>query len=346
MDLKKPTKQRWLTSLLVIFWSSFATGQIDTILPASLFDYLDSFDSLELRVSSDSKALLRKKDEYQDARIDFHMGETEVLSTDGEIRTRGNARKDICFVPPTKLRFDKGYLKELGFSTYPTLKVVNACSLRNPDQIYVHTEQLAYRLDRLFTDHSFRTIPVKICYTDTQAKRDDMIFHGFIIEHEDQLADRLGGDIYDGSLFKEEMLNREAYLDFCMFQYMIGNTDWKVLNKHNMKILRVLDVKEIHAIAYDFDYSGLVAAHYAVPHETLPIKSVIERVYLGPCMSEIEMMTCRQKFLDKKAEVFKVIADTPGLRERALKKVSFYIEEFYKVLESERTCKKTFADCR
>ena len=312
----------------------------------SLFDYLAGFDSLELVISTDSKSLLRKRDEYQDAEINFKFGDQEVLSTGGEIRTRGNVRKDICYMPPTKLRFDKDYLKELGFSTYPTLKVVNSCSLRDPDQIYVHAEHLIYRLDRLFTDHSFRTIPLQIRYIDTQDKRDDMVFFAFIIEHEDQLADRLGGSIYEGTLFKEEMLKRDAYLDFCMFQYMIGNTDWKVLNKHNMKILRVMDLKEIHAIAYDFDYSGFVATHYAVPHESLPLESVIERLYLGPCMGEKELMACRQKFLDKREEVLAMIEDTPKLGKRALKRCNYYIEEFYKVLESEAACKKIFADCR
>ncbi len=341
MDLKKPAKQIWLINFWLLCCLPKVLAFTDSI--PSVFDYLERFDSLELVVTTDSKALLRKKDEYQNAQIHFKNGLQEVLSVEGEIRTRGNVRKEICYMPPTKLRFDKAFLKELGYSTYPTLKLVNACSLRDPDEIYVHAEHLVYRLNRLFTPNSFRTIPLQIRYIDSGGKRDDMEFFAFIIEHEDQMADRAGGDIYEGSLFKERSLERSAYLEFCMFQYMIGNTDWKVLNQHNMKILRVMDIRKIFAVAYDFDYSGFVGTHYSVPHESLSIKSVKDRLYLGPCMSQDEMIACRDRFLTNKEAVFTLIDTTSGMGERSQKSCRKYIEDFYETLESDRSCKKIFA---
>ena len=90
MDLKKPAKQIWLIN----FWLLCCLPQVlaftDSI--PSVFDYLERFDSLELVVTTDSKALLRKKDEYQNAQIHFKNGLQEVLSVEGEIRTRGNVR--------------------------------------------------------------------------------------------------------------------------------------------------------------------------------------------------------------------------------------------------------------
>lgn len=310
----------------------------------SIFDYLEKHDKLELTVTTSLKSLLKKKDEYQLAKIEFKSGEKEVLYVEGEIRTRGNVRKEICYVPPTKLRFDKDFLSELGFSTYPTLKLVNACSLKEYNETYVSTENLIYDFNRLFSDLSFRTIPIHIQYVDSDGKKDDMAFKAFIIEHEDQMAARNGGDIYEASLFKEEMLTRDSYLRFAMFQFMIGNTDWKVLNKHNLKILRVMDKRQVHAIAYDFDYSGFVNTHYAVPHETLGIKSVRERMYQGPCLTEEELPKYCAYFIERKGQVMDLIASC-DIPEKAKKSCHKYIEDFYAIVEDPRVAKGTFVRC-
>ena len=52
----------------------------------------------------------------------------------------------------------------------------------------------------------------------------------------------------------------------CLFEYMISNTDWNVSLLHNIKLIRKKDTKEIIVVPYDFDYSGLVNADYAVPN--------------------------------------------------------------------------------
>ncbi|MBX2815971.1 MAG: hypothetical protein KTR24_08235 [Saprospiraceae bacterium] len=323
---------------------SDAQTKADSILP-SVFDYLADADSLELTVTTDIRSLLKKKDEYQDAEIDFKAHGKEVLYVEGEIRTRGNARKEICYVPPTKLRFDKDFLKKLGFSTYPTLKLVNSCTLADHNETYVDVERMIYQFDRLFTDLSFRTIPVHIRYVDSNKKKKEMSFRGFLIEHEDQLADRAGGKIYEASLFKEENLIRESYLLFSMFQYMVGNTDWKVLNKHNLKILRIPEKREIHAIAYDFDYAGLVNTHYAVPHETLPIKSVRERLYLGPCLTEEELPHYCELFLSKRNQIRAILA-SHKMAEKPHKYCERYLDDFFELLQDERRAKATFIKCR
>ena len=40
---------------------------------------------------------------------------------------------------------------------------------------------------------------------------------------------------------------------------------------------------------FDFDYAGLVDAHYAVTAKALNLPSVRERLYRGPCQSEAEL---------------------------------------------------------
>lgn len=309
----------------------------------SFFDFLEGHDSLSMEVTTSMKQLLRKKDEYQKAELKWKSGEEEVLTLTGEIRTRGNARKDLCFMPPTKLRVSKDFLKDRGFSTYPTLKVVNTCN-GSAGQGYVKSEEMIYDLYRLFTPRSFRTIPVNITYHDIEGRRKDMSFIGFLIEHEDQLADRSAGSIYQADLFKEKMLEPVSYKLFSMFQYMIGNTDWKVLNKHNLKILRIPEEKAVHAVAYDFDYAGLVNTHYAVPHESLAIKSVRERLYMGPCLSEEELPDFLREFTDRKQAIYQVL-DEAGLDSRAYRSSLAYLDEFFVVVENQRRAKQVFVRC-
>ena len=124
-----------------------------------------------------------------------------------------------------------------------------------------------------------------------------------------------------------EMMDRMA-----IFFYMIGNTDWSVPNQHNCKILSTTDLSNAGLgaiVPYDFDYSGLVDADYAIPHEDLGIESVRERRYLGICRSEDEFINALREFSDKKEEFYKVINDFTLLSEKERKKMIGYLDSFY-----------------
>jgi len=59
-----------------------------------------------------------------------------------------------------------------------------------------------------------------------------------------------------------------------LFQYMIGNPDYSVPLRHNVKIVELpgFGAAGYTAVPNDFDYSGLVDAYYAVPSEYLDQK--------------------------------------------------------------------------
>ena len=91
-----------------------------------------------------------------------------------------------------------------------------------------------------------------------------------------------------------------------IFNYMIGNTDWSVPNQHNCKIISPLEVNNSGlgiVIPYDFDYSGLVNADYAVPYEKLGLSSVRERRYVGICRTEDAFINALREFTEKKEAV-------------------------------------------
>jgi hypothetical protein len=328
---------------LLSFTLSYSSAQ-DSIKP-SFFDHLSEIDSVSLYVVTKTRDLLKKKDEYLPADFTFRSGKSILYEFKGEIRTRGNIRKIVCYYPPTKLRFPVEFLKENGFSDYKTLKLVNSCSNSSANETYVETEYLIYKMYNLFTEKSFRVKKIYITYESTDKNKKIWDFPAFFIEHEDQVADRVEGTVYNLKYFKEEMLERNNFLTMCMFQYMIGNTDWKILNRHNVRILRIPKEKGIFSVAYDFDYAGLVNTSYAVPHETLPITNVRERLYQGPCFTENELRAVRQLFVNKKADLMSLV-ESSNLSDNKKKDCRNYLDNFYKELEHEKLSQRIFVNCK
>ena len=113
---------------------------------------------------------------------------------------------------------------------------------------------------------------------------------------------------------------------------MIGNTDWSVPIKHNVIVFSqgFSENPNLGAkVPYDFDYSGLINADYAVPFEGLKLKSVLERRYLGLCRSQDIYTTALKEFSDKKEELIKVVNDFPYLNARTKKEMIMYLESFF-----------------
>ncbi|NND34241.1 MAG: hypothetical protein HKN76_16765 [Saprospiraceae bacterium] len=343
MDTKINPVRTLLFSLLY-FWATLLPLGIYSQSSQSLFDIIYEADSVDVTIETNFKSLLKKKDEYQDAKILIKSPGLVLLDTMGEVRTRGNARKAICYMPPTKLRVSKKHLENKGLSTYPTLKVVNSCSFSDLAESYLRLEHFIYEVYNVLTERSFRSKFLNLRYIDSEGKKNPVEFEGFLIEHEDQMAARMNGEIFSPSFFKPELLERESYLLFCMFQYMIGNTDWKVLNKHNLEIIKVSEERKLYPVAYDFDYSGVVHTSYAVPNERTPLKNVTERFYLGPCQTDDEITTMQRLFSDKKQAIMSLV--TTCLKDEKQQKVcGNYIQQFYDIIEDDKWSKQVFSNC-
>jgi hypothetical protein len=121
---------------------------------------------------------------------------------------------------------------------------------------------------------------------------------------------------------------------------MIGNTDWSVPGQHNCKILTMhnTDRPDLGMIVpYDFDYSGLVNADYAIPTEALDIENVRERIYLGRCRTEEEYVMALKEFTDKKEDFYRVIQEFSLIDERTRKDMIRYLDEFYVLFDKRNT---------
>jgi hypothetical protein len=113
---------------------------------------------------------------------------------------------------------------------------------------------------------------------------------------------------------------------------MIGNTDWSVPIQHNIKIFSEFDADRPSlglVVPFDFDYSGLVDANYAVPFEELPIKTVRDRLYLGMCRNKSDFENSVREFSARKEEFYRIINEFPYLREKSKKQIISYLDGFY-----------------
>lgn len=307
----------------------------------SWFDQLmqeDSVGALEIRLETDLKALMKGKadEKYQAAVLKYKNQAGEEKMYTAEVRPRGKTRKEICLHPPIKLKIKKSVLTGEGYLPHNEMKIVWECKPSGAFEQFIYKEYLAYRLYNLITPASFRAKMVKINLVDTNNPEKIIEKIGFIVEDEEQVAERLASTLMEERPKETRQFARQHFLNFVFYEYMIGNTDWAFGNSHNTRFFENKASKKAIPVPYDFDYSGLVNAPYAVPHESLPIKTVRERYFKGGVVAPPEGVMLRKQFLQSKALVIDFIKKFDLLDKYNQGDALQYITDFYKEIEDER----------
>jgi hypothetical protein len=119
---------------------------------------------------------------------------------------------------------------------------------------------------------------------------------------------------------------------------MVGNTDWSVPNYHNVKLIRSREdtLSLPYVVPYDFDFSGLVNANYAIPNPDLGIETVAERLYRGFPRTVDELERTTELFKVRKAAVYDLVKNFTYIREKERGIMLKYLDEFYDVIQSRR----------
>jgi hypothetical protein len=291
----------------------------------------ESDDLLEISLTFDITYLKKEKpkDEYLDALITIYLSPTDSLTKAIRVRSRGNMRNKICPLPPIRLNFaSKDYE---GNNIVKNLKLVTHCKSGREFEEQLLTEYLAYKLYNVVTDMSFRTRLLRIKYIDTGSKEINETHYGFIIEPVDMLEERMSTLEIEDVVVRRNFV-APYYLDrFALFQYMIGNTDWDLINLHNIKAFRYNDTSSpgICIVPYDFDYSGLIDAYYAVPNPNYYVEKITDRIYMGPCREEDELRLILDEFLGKRDQFMAVLESFEYMSERGKRAPIKYIESFF-----------------
>jgi len=114
----------------------------------------------------------------------------------------------------------------------------------------------------------------------------------------------------DQSLIRPESVPVSEFLRMAVFQYLIGNTDWSIQYRQNIKLINVYKSSLPVAVPYDFDHAGMVDAPYAKPAPELQLLAVTERRYRGYCMQDIQVFDKTiALFNSKKDTIYKLNSD-------------------------------------
>jgi hypothetical protein len=310
---------------------------VDTLSDFGLFTNEELLE-LDLRFDITHYTKKKPKEEYIKAILTYHINDKDSVNREIRLKSRGEFRNAYCSFPPVVVNFKKAGFKKDDLKDITKMKLVTHCMTGNDDNLL--KEYLIYKLYNVLTDSSFRVRLLKINYINTYKKSKPIISYGFFIEPVPVLTERIKCPPVEALNLTQKNIQPELMDRVAIFNYMVGNTDWSVPNQHNIKVFTVPGsaTPELGlAIPYDFDYSGFVDAHYAVPAEGLRISSVRERIYLGVCRDPEYFTSIIRQFADKKEDFYKVIRDFKYLNEKTKKHLMKYLDEFYSGFDKQNS---------
>ncbi len=273
-----------------------------------------------------------------DGTLSFKGSDGSDVTVPVKVRARGHYRRDKknCNFPPLRLNFPGKQVEGTVFDGQDKLKLVTPCQdSRDLFQQYILQEYLTYRVYQLLTPLSFRVRLLTITYEDSNGGYDTRTKTGFLIESDEQVAARNRAIMVDVAQLHPASMEPGQEALVSLFEFMIGNTDFSTPYFHNAVLVRSEEGRFL-VVPYDFDWSGVVDARYAVPDPRLPIQDVRERIYRGFCRPEVDQAALVKRFNDQKDAIWALYEGVPGLEEGVKKRSLDYYEEFYKILNDPR----------
>jgi hypothetical protein len=336
--------------LILFIFISPVSAQNNSVTEKNGGGLFESEEILNMTLSFDIRKFRNEKfkDIYQDALLTYEVNYMDTITRKIKLKSRGEFRRRYCSFPPIRLNLRKNEFPNDIFGGVDKIKMVTHCNPGNSD--HVLREYLVYKLYNIISDTSFRVRLIKINYIDTRRPDRVLSEYAFLIEPEEFLAKRTNSVEIKSQSLSQKNMKSDIIDKVALFNYMIGNYDWTVPRLHNLVILSQPFSKNANLgipVPYDFDYSGIVNADYAIPPEDAPVESVRERLYLGICRSEEEFIRVTAFFLEKKEELYDVIEEFPYLRERSKKDMLNYLEAFYRYFDKNNTIvRKLLSECR
>jgi hypothetical protein len=306
--------------------------------------------ALNIQLKGPIQTIISKKKQEREERF--------ALTIDGvahsvSVSTRGNSRKKLCKFPPLRLKFEETGAKPSVFTSHEMLRLVTHCNKSRAAEENTIKEFIAYRILNLLTQASYRVRLLHITYIDTSRPDNEkkLVRYGFVVEPEQNLARRVGGELARQQSVRRSALSPDHSALVYVFQYLIGNTDWSLVKPdaeeiccHNGQL--ILRDSQLYYIPYDFDLAGLVAAKYAKPDRSLRIRRVTQRLYRGLCAPKAVLETAVRQLKSQRAEIIDLLVQVPGLSAREVEKQTRFLEKFFSEADAEDMLVDEFAaDC-
>ena len=226
------------------------------------------------------------------------------------------------------------------------------CRAARKYEQYVVEEYLLYRVLNLPTLLSYRPRLAQVTYHDEDAGS-ELTRYAFFTEREEHMAARNGWKTLNVEAVPLARIEPNQTALLSVFQYMIGNVDWSVLDGpagkpccHNIQLVGD-DEGVFIPVPYDFDSAGVIDVGYAVPHVSLPIYSVRERLFRGYCIHNNYLPEILARFRDKRSEIYELYRGERALDPGRVSHALEYYDRFFELIanpeeiqsELVRTCR-------
>lgn len=312
----------------------------------SIFQYIITEEIEQLTISADFDSLFtdKKNTGEIEAFLLLHPKEGKVDTMQVKIGSRGVFRRKYCDMPPLRINFNKKQLKKKKLQAdFDKLKLVTHCMEEHTSDQVVLKEFWAYKLYNQITPYSFKTHLFKVQYINSSNPQETDTRWSFLIENNKEMAQRLGGELIDSFGVQPVGVHSDTYHQMVMFNYMIGNLDWKLPSHRNLKLVQHPE-KGIFTVPYDFDMSAIVWPAYARLNPDYGQQYFEERFCLGVFASEEELKKTIQFFMAVKGNYKESIESCPVLNNNSKKQMIAYLDSFYYILAKERRYRKAFSD--
>lgn len=302
----------------------------------------DEETPVKITIATDVDALFHNRvdPEYQLGNVHLETNEWSLKGIT-EIKLAGNSRLSLCELPPIKIKLKK--LNQPWKEKMSKIKVVLSCKSNTASEERVIKEYLSYKVYNIISPESYNVRLAEITITELDGTPYETIT-GFILEPDSHLEERVSVQEMTKKNMSTAQLIRVFYdkrnegeqndaLTLSVFQFMIGNTDWNIHTRQNVKIFE----KEgsLVPIPYDFDFSGLVNAPYAKPCQLAPIDEVTERFYQGNCVEVEDLTETIALFNENRDEITHVI-ETSALPKAQISRCLSYVKQFYKTINEPK----------
>lgn len=296
---------------------------------------------IRLTIRGPLRDLIRRAEQSEDAAdatltLDGARPETHAI----RLSPRGisRRRRDVCPFPPLRIEFRERPAATSFFTGQRRLKLVTHCRPQDAFSNYTLLEYAGYRMLNAITPVSLRVRLARIDYVDEGSRAPIASRLGFLIEDTDDAARRNGlSEIELRERIPVARLDPRAAARTAVFNYMVGNLDW-AMNAgpagdtccHNTKLFGAsATASGLVPVPYDFDYSGLVNAPYAVPPAQLSVNSVRQRRYRGFCAHNQQAQAIAAEILGQRAAILATLNEQPELAAGPRQSAAQWMERFF-----------------
>lgn len=280
--------------------------------------------------------------QYHTLSLTYKNDNGSTVTLPVKVKARGHFRKlkENCKYPPLLLNFSKETTENTLFDNQNKLKLVTPCQ----GDKYVIYEYLVYKIYNLISPMSFNVRLVKMTFENLNGKgKSSEPLYGLLIEDEEKMAQRNNMVAIDKTMVRPEQTQPKEFLTMAVFEYLIGNTDWSVQYRQNIKLIAQDSLARPYAVPYDFDHAGLVSAPYAKPAEQLLLSSTRERRYRGYCVQDMKYFDeALAQFNDRRDEIYKLFTDNALLDAGYIKSTSRFLDDFYETINDPKKLIREF----